>query len=198
MFLVVAADRSRQPSDKTLGPRPAPTRHLRDAILRQARLDWACNRSSVTGYRQQLPTIERSIAWLIGPKNRSCQLRCRRTSKNNPVAAPADGRPQPPPGDPSGACSPSPTRLGHPRSRLNNRHGLATGHDDLTASAAVRKLAYTGRATTLPALRGLAHRPRRRPCRRPSRLETPSVQHSHRPSAALLSRRRSGREQSRR
>ena len=62
-------------------------RHLHlnphDAILRQARRDWASNQQLRDTYRQHRPMVERSIAWLIGPKSRCRQLRYRGTSKNN-------------------------------------------------------------------------------------------------------------------
>ena len=59
------------------------TLHPHDAILRQARRDWAGNQQLRDTYRQHRPMAERSIAWLIGPKNRCRQLRYRGTSKNN-------------------------------------------------------------------------------------------------------------------
>jgi Transposase DDE domain/Transposase domain (DUF772) len=56
-------------------------RHLRlheqDAILRQARRDWAAREDLRDTYRQHRPMVERSIAWLIGPKSRCRQLRYR-------------------------------------------------------------------------------------------------------------------------
>jgi hypothetical protein len=36
--------------------------------LRKARRDWADNPQLVDTYRQHRPMVERSIAWLIGPK----------------------------------------------------------------------------------------------------------------------------------
>ena len=57
--------------------------HPDDAILRQARRDWADREELRDTYRQHRPMVERSIAWLIGPKNRCRQLRYRGTSKNN-------------------------------------------------------------------------------------------------------------------
>ena len=57
--------------------------HPHDAILRQARRDWAARQDIRDTYRQHRPMVERSIAWLIGPKNRCRQLRYRGTSKND-------------------------------------------------------------------------------------------------------------------
>jgi len=54
--------------------------HPHDAILRQARRDWAANDQLRDTYRQHRPMVERSIAWLIGPKNRCRQLRYRGTT----------------------------------------------------------------------------------------------------------------------
>jgi Transposase DDE domain/Transposase domain (DUF772) len=59
------------------------TLHPDDVILRQARKDWAARKDFRDIYRQHRPMVERSIAWLIGPKNRCRQLRYRGTSKNN-------------------------------------------------------------------------------------------------------------------
>ena len=62
-------------------------RHLRlsehDAILRQARRDWAAREDLRDRYRQHRPMVERSIAWLIGPKSRCRQLRYRGAGKND-------------------------------------------------------------------------------------------------------------------
>jgi hypothetical protein len=55
--------------------------HEQDAILRQARQDWAAREDLRDTYRQHRPMAERSIAWLIGPKNRCRQLRYRGVSK---------------------------------------------------------------------------------------------------------------------
>ena len=63
------------------GPHPGLHRH--DALLRQARRDWATRDDLRDAYRQHRPMVERSIAWLIGPKNRCRQLRYRGVSKNN-------------------------------------------------------------------------------------------------------------------
>ena len=57
--------------------------HEHDAILRQARRDWAAREDLRDLYRQHRPMVERSIAWLIGPKNRCRQLRYRGVSNNN-------------------------------------------------------------------------------------------------------------------
>jgi hypothetical protein len=57
--------------------------HPRDAILRQARRDWAGDQQLRDLYRQHRPMVERSIAWLIGPKSRCRQLRYRGITKNN-------------------------------------------------------------------------------------------------------------------
>jgi hypothetical protein len=57
------------------------TRH--DALLRQARRDWAARPGLREACRQHRPMVERSIAWLIGPKNRCRQLRYRGVPKND-------------------------------------------------------------------------------------------------------------------
>jgi Transposase DDE domain/Transposase domain (DUF772) len=57
--------------------------HEHDAILRQARQDWASREDLRETYRQHRPMAERSIAWLIGPKNRCRQVRYRGITKNN-------------------------------------------------------------------------------------------------------------------
>jgi hypothetical protein len=49
--------------------------HPHDALLRQARHDWATRDDLRTAYRQHRPMVERSIAWLIGPKGRCRKLR---------------------------------------------------------------------------------------------------------------------------
>jgi hypothetical protein len=59
------------------------TLHEHDALLRQARHDWA-HRDDLRGiYRQHRPMVERSIAWLIGPKGRCRQLRYRGVAAND-------------------------------------------------------------------------------------------------------------------
>jgi IS5 family transposase len=59
------------------------TLHPDDAILRQARQDWAARQDLRDTYRQHRPMVERSIAWLIGPKGRCRQLRYRGVASNN-------------------------------------------------------------------------------------------------------------------
>jgi Transposase DDE domain/Transposase domain (DUF772) len=59
------------------------TLHPDDAILRQARRDWAAREDLRDTYRQHRPMVERSIAWLIGPKNRCRQLRYRGVRSND-------------------------------------------------------------------------------------------------------------------
>jgi hypothetical protein len=54
--------------------------HPHDAVLRKARREWATNDQLRDTYRQHRPMVERSIAWLIGPKNRCRQLRYRGTA----------------------------------------------------------------------------------------------------------------------
>jgi hypothetical protein len=54
--------------------------HPRDALLRQARRDWRENEELRQIYRQHRPMVERSIAWLIGPKGRCRKLRYRGVS----------------------------------------------------------------------------------------------------------------------
>jgi DDE family transposase/transposase-like protein DUF772 len=51
--------------------------HPHDALLRQARRDWRENEELRATYRQHRPMVERSIAWLIGPKGRCRKLRYR-------------------------------------------------------------------------------------------------------------------------
>jgi len=57
--------------------------HEHDTALRQARQDWAVREDLRDTYRQHRPMVERSIAWLIGPKNRCRQLRYRGVGNNN-------------------------------------------------------------------------------------------------------------------
>lgn len=57
--------------------------HEQDAILRQARRDWAASDDLRDTYRQYRPMVERSIAWLIGPKGRCRQLRYRGVGSND-------------------------------------------------------------------------------------------------------------------
>jgi Transposase DDE domain/Transposase domain (DUF772) len=53
------------------------TLHPHDALLRQARRDWRENEELRQTYRRHRPMVERSIAWLIGPKGRCRKLRYR-------------------------------------------------------------------------------------------------------------------------
>jgi hypothetical protein len=57
--------------------------HEQDAILRQTRRDWAVREDLRDSYRQHRPMVERSIAWLIGPKGRCRQLRYRGVRSND-------------------------------------------------------------------------------------------------------------------
>ena len=57
--------------------------HEHDATLRQARRDWTGSQQLRETYRQHRPMVERSIAWLIGPKSRCRQLRYRGVAKGN-------------------------------------------------------------------------------------------------------------------
>ena len=57
--------------------------HPRDALLRQARRDWADRDDLRQTYRQHRPMVERSIAWLVGPKGRCRKLRYRGVTANN-------------------------------------------------------------------------------------------------------------------
>jgi hypothetical protein len=59
------------------------TLHPHDALLRQARHDWAHNADLRATYRQYRPMVERSIAWLIGPKGRCRQLRYHGVNAND-------------------------------------------------------------------------------------------------------------------
>jgi hypothetical protein len=54
-----------------------------DALLRQARRDWANNPQLRDTYRRHRPMVERSIAWLIGPKGRCRKLRYHGTAAND-------------------------------------------------------------------------------------------------------------------
>jgi hypothetical protein len=54
--------------------------HPHDALLRQARCTWRDNQHLRQTYRQHRPMVERSIAWLIGPKGRCRKLRYRGTT----------------------------------------------------------------------------------------------------------------------
>ena len=57
--------------------------HPHDALLRQARRDWAIDDELRATYRRHRPMVERSIAWLIGPKNRCRKLRYRGVTTND-------------------------------------------------------------------------------------------------------------------
>jgi hypothetical protein len=57
--------------------------HPHDSVLRQARADWATNTALRDTYRQHRPMVERSIAWLIGPKGQCRQLRYRGVQSND-------------------------------------------------------------------------------------------------------------------
>jgi hypothetical protein len=59
------------------------TLHEHDAVLRQARRDWADRDDLRQTYRQHRPMVERSIAWLIGPKGRCRKLRYRGVTAND-------------------------------------------------------------------------------------------------------------------
>ncbi|MEH1130852.1 IS1182 family transposase [Micromonospora sp. CPCC 206061] len=57
--------------------------HEHDALLRQARRDWKARDDLRDTYRQHRPMVERSIAWLIGPKGRCRKLRYRGVAAND-------------------------------------------------------------------------------------------------------------------
>jgi hypothetical protein len=57
--------------------------HPHDALLRAARRDWAHTAELRDTYRRHRPMVERSIAWLIGPKGRCRQLRYRGVTANH-------------------------------------------------------------------------------------------------------------------
>jgi hypothetical protein len=57
--------------------------HPHDGLLRQARRDWTDREDLRTAYRRHRPMVERSIAWLIGPKGRCRQLRYRGIAAND-------------------------------------------------------------------------------------------------------------------
>jgi IS5 family transposase len=57
--------------------------HPHDALLRQARRDWATSPDLQATYRRHRPMVERSIAWLIGPKGRCRTLRYRGVAAND-------------------------------------------------------------------------------------------------------------------
>jgi len=57
--------------------------HPHDALLRAARRDWAHTAELRATYRHHRPMVERSIAWLIGPKGRCRRLRYHGVTANN-------------------------------------------------------------------------------------------------------------------
>jgi hypothetical protein len=57
--------------------------HPHHARLRQARQDWRDNQHLREAYRQHRPMVERSIAWLIGPKGHCRKLRYRGVTTGN-------------------------------------------------------------------------------------------------------------------
>jgi hypothetical protein len=59
------------------------TLHHHDALLRAARRDWAGCEDLRADYRQHRPMVERSIAWLIGPKGRCRKLRYHGVAAND-------------------------------------------------------------------------------------------------------------------
>jgi DDE family transposase/transposase-like protein DUF772 len=56
--------------------------HPHDQILRAARHQWATREDLRDTYRRHRPMVERSIAWLIGPKGRCRKLRYHGTTAN--------------------------------------------------------------------------------------------------------------------
>jgi hypothetical protein len=56
--------------------------HPHDQRLRAARAQWATDEQLRSGYRRHRPMVERSIAWLIGPKGRCRKLRYHGTTAN--------------------------------------------------------------------------------------------------------------------
>jgi hypothetical protein len=59
------------------------TLHEHDALLRQARRDWAERDDLRATYRRYRPMVERSIAWLIGPNRQCRRLRYRGVAAND-------------------------------------------------------------------------------------------------------------------
>ena len=57
--------------------------HPHHVLLRAARHAWATDEDLRAAYRRHRPMVERSIAWLIGPKGRCRKLRYRGTTANN-------------------------------------------------------------------------------------------------------------------
>jgi Transposase DDE domain/Transposase domain (DUF772) len=58
------------------------TLHQHHTLLRAARQHWATDQDLRAAYRRHRPMVERSIAWLIGPKGRCRQLRYRGVTAN--------------------------------------------------------------------------------------------------------------------
>jgi hypothetical protein len=59
------------------------TLHPHDRLLRAARRDWATRDDLQATYRRHRPMVERSIAWLIGPKSRCRKLRYHGVAAND-------------------------------------------------------------------------------------------------------------------
>jgi hypothetical protein len=57
--------------------------HPHDALLRRARHDWVTTPDKRDTYRRHRPMVERSIAWLIGPKGRCRRLRYHGVAANH-------------------------------------------------------------------------------------------------------------------
>jgi len=57
--------------------------HERDAVLRQARRDWANNPDLRERYRRHRPNVERIISQIANRGGRRVELRYRSTAKNN-------------------------------------------------------------------------------------------------------------------
>lgn len=60
-----------------------PTVHEHDSVLRQARRQWRDDPDLRVVYRRHRPMVERSIAWLVGPKHRCRKLRYRGVAAND-------------------------------------------------------------------------------------------------------------------
>jgi transposase-like protein DUF772/DDE family transposase len=61
--------------------------HPHDHILRAARAQWTTDEQLRVSYRAHRPMVERSIAWLIGPKSRCRKLRYHGTTLRTRIAA---------------------------------------------------------------------------------------------------------------
>jgi hypothetical protein len=59
------------------------TLHPKDALLRAARHDWATNTELRETYRRHRPMVERSIAWLVGTRQRARRVPYRGITANN-------------------------------------------------------------------------------------------------------------------